>query len=311
MLRARAWITTAGQSENGERTMPPVPEAPRRKVGPFGRAQPGDPNAIRLLGAALVAVGLILAYLLYEIWPAVVHATAAIPRRQRITLFDGRIVFRPQAESVLILLVTLAGALGAYVHAATSFAKYVGTRRFARSWYWWYLVRLPIGSGLALILYFALLGGLLNGDATSKVVNPYGVAALAALAGLFSKQAVDKLAEVFDTFFRTRPEDGDPDALETPVPDLAEVAPASFSSAQAQDLILRGRGFDEASTVLIKAAESDAPTSLRSDKVSCTETEMVVGISVNELPAGEYEVRVINAPPGGGVSAPVALTIEL
>ena len=290
--------------------MPQLPQAPRPKVGPFGRAQPGDPNAIRLLGGALVAVGLILAYLLYEIWPAVVHATAAIPKRQRITLFDGRIVFRPRPESVLILLVILAGALGAYVHAATSFAKYVGTRRFARSWYWWYLVRIPIGSALALILYFALLGGLVSGDATSKVVNPYGVAALAALAGLFSRQAVDKLAEVFDTFFRTRPEDGDPDALETPVPDLDKVEPTSFSSAQAQDLTLRGRGFDEASSVLIQATDSDAPALLQSDKVSCAETEMVVRISGNELPAGDYEVRVINAPPGGGVSAAVALTIQ-
>ena len=289
--------------------MPPVPEAQRRKVGPFGRAQPGHPNAIRLLGATLVGAGLVLSYLLYEIWPAVVHATAETPTRQRISLFDGQIVFRPSAESALILLVILAGALGAYVHAATSFAKYVGTRRFARSWYWWYLVRLPIGSGLALILYFALRGGLVGGDTTSEEVNPYGVAALAALAGLFSRQAVDKLGEVFDTFFRTRAEDADPNALETPVPDLEEVAPISFSSAQAQELTLRGGGFDEESTVLIKAAEADAPTLLRTDKVSCTETEMAVTIAAAELPAGTYEVRVINAPPGGGVSPAVGLTI--
>jgi hypothetical protein len=290
--------------------MPPLPDAPRRKIGPFGRAQPADPRAISLLGVALFAAGLVLVYLLYEIWPAVVHGTAETPTRQRITLFDGRIVFRPSTESTLILLVILAGALGAHVHAATSFAKYVGTRRFARSWYWWYLGRLPIGSGLALIVYFALRGGLIGGDASSKAVNPYGVAALAALAGLFSRQAVDKLGEVFDTFFRTRPEDQDSDALETPVPDLENIEPTSFSSAQGQDLTLRGRGFDEGTTVLIKAAETDAPTLLRSEKVSCTETEMVVRIGASELPAGAYELRVINAPPGGGVSTPSALTIE-
>ncbi len=289
--------------------MPPVPKAQRRR-GPFERAQPGDSFGISLLGIAMVAAGVVLAYLLYEIWPAVVHATATTPTRQRITLFGGRIVFRPAAESALILLVILAGALGAYVHAATSFAKYVGIRRFARSWYWWYLCRLPIGSGLALILYFALRGGLVGGDATSKEVNPYGVAALAALAGLFSRQAVDKLAEVFDTFFRTRPEDGDADALEAPVPDLETVEPTSFSSAQGQDLKLLGRGFDETSTVLVKAAEQDAPSLLRTDKSSCSETEIVIRIAANELPAGAYEVRVINDPPGGGVSTPVALTID-
>jgi hypothetical protein len=127
-----------------------------------------EPHAIAVLGLAILAAGLVLAYLLYEIWPAVVHATAKTPTRQRITLFDGHIKFRPSAESVLILLVILAGALGAYIHAATAFAKYVGTRRFERSWYWWYLGRLPIGSALALVVYFALRGGLVGGDATSN-----------------------------------------------------------------------------------------------------------------------------------------------
>lgn len=289
--------------------MPSVPAAPRR-TGPFRRAQAGNPILISLLGVALLAAGLVLSYLFYEIWPAVVHATAETPSRQRITLFDGRIVFRPSVESALILLVIVAGALGAYVHAATSFAKYVGTRRFARSWYWWYLGRLPIGSGLALILYFALRGGLVGGDATSKELNPYGVAALAALAGLFSRQAVDKLAEVFDTFFRARPEGADADALEAPVPDLEKVEPTSFSAAQAQDLTLEGSGFDEGSSVLIKAAETDTPILLRTDNAPSTETTMVIRIAANELPEGVYELRVINDPPGGGVSTAVELTIK-
>jgi hypothetical protein len=291
--------------------MPLVPEAPRRKVGPFGRAQPGDPWAIRVLGMMILATGVVLAYLLYEIWPAVVHATAETPKRQRITLFDGRIVFRPSTESVLVLLVILAGALGAYVHAATSFAKYVGFRRFARSWYWWYLGRIPIGSALALIVYFALRGGLVGGDATSEQVNPYGIAALAAMAGLFSRQAVDKLNEVFDTFFRTRPEDRDTDSLEAPVPDVEKVEPASFSSTQDQNVTIRGRGFVDGSTVVVKPTETDAPTLLRTDKVSRTDTEIVIKITAGDLPADEYELRVINDPPGGGVSTPVVLTVTL
>jgi hypothetical protein len=289
--------------------MPPVPEVPRRKVGPFGRAQPGDPWAIAGLGVAILTAGLVLAYLLYEIWPAVVHATGRPATRQRITLFDGRIVFKPSAESVLILLVILAGALGAYVHAATSFAKYVGNRRFARSWYWWYLGRLPIGSALALIVYFALRGGLVGGDATSGQVNPYGVAALAAMAGLFSRQAVDKLNEVFDTFFRTRTDTRDADTLEAPVPEVEKVEPASFSRAQDQDLTIRGRGFIDESRVLIKLANADA-TLLLSEKAALSETEIVVKIEANELDPGDYELRVINDPPGGGVSTPVPLTVK-
>ena len=90
-----------------------------------------------------------------------------------------------------------------------------------RSLFWWYVLRFLIGAALALILYFALRGGLIGTDGTSTDVNPYGVAALSALAGLFSKQATDKLSEVFDTFFQTRQGYGDDrrtDTLEFPVP---------------------------------------------------------------------------------------------
>jgi hypothetical protein len=34
-------------------------------------------------------------------------------------------------------------------------------------------------------------------------LSPYGVAAIAGLAGLFSKQATDKLREVFENLFKT------------------------------------------------------------------------------------------------------------
>jgi hypothetical protein len=38
---------------------------------------------------------------------------------------------------------------------------------------------------------------------TAGDLSPYGVAAVAGLAGLFSKQATDKLREVFETLFKT------------------------------------------------------------------------------------------------------------
>jgi hypothetical protein len=34
-------------------------------------------------------------------------------------------------------------------------------------------------------------------------VNPYGMVALAGLVGMFTKQATDKLSEVFSTLFKT------------------------------------------------------------------------------------------------------------
>jgi len=47
-------------------------------------------------------------------------------------------------------------------------------------------------------VYFTLRGGYLGQD-QSAPVNPYGVAALSALVGLFTRHAVSKLTDVFDT----------------------------------------------------------------------------------------------------------------
>ena len=40
-------------------------------------------------------------------------------------------------------------------------------------------------------------------------MNPFGIAALGGLAGMFSKQATDKLNEVFSTMFKTSSNSGD------------------------------------------------------------------------------------------------------
>jgi hypothetical protein len=112
-------------------------------------------------------------------------------------------------DARLILIVLFTGALGSCVHAATSFASFVGNRRLVLSWAWWYLLRPFIGAALALIFYFVLRGGLLATAASASDMSPFGIAAMAGLAGMFSKQATDKLREVFDNLFRTAEGQGD------------------------------------------------------------------------------------------------------
>jgi hypothetical protein len=118
--------------------------------------------------------------------------------------------------------VGVAAALGSFVHVATSFATYIGNGKFDVRWLWWYVLRTPIGVALALVVYFAIRGGLLTASSLSTAdINPFGIAALSGLVGLFSKQATDKLEETFKTLFRTAAETGDPtrgDKLNLPVP---------------------------------------------------------------------------------------------
>ena len=106
-------------------------------------------------------------------------------------------------------MVILAAAVGSYIHAATSFATYVGNKSFVASWTWWYLLRPFIGMALALVFYFVIRGGLLSVQSKATEFNPYGIAAVAGLVGIFSKQATDKLEEVFTNMFRTEGGKGD------------------------------------------------------------------------------------------------------
>jgi hypothetical protein len=140
----------------------------------------------------------VVVYFLIKLWPL-----TNLPQEKTTFLWGD--VWLP-IDTRLILVAAVAGALGAYVHLATSFADFAGNQQLAASWVWWYVFRPFIGMALAEVLYLAVRGGILDASAgtTASVASPYGVAAICALTGLFSKQATDKLRKVFETLFRTQ-----------------------------------------------------------------------------------------------------------
>jgi hypothetical protein len=170
-----------------------------------------------LLGIYLVAASVVLAFFILSYWPA--KGSPGI-----VTVFGKDYVMDPEVR--LLLLVLLAGALGSFVHSATSFADFVGNRSLTPSWMWWYVLRPFIGMGIAAIFYFLIRGGLFLLSGTPDVEKTsFGIVAIAALSGMFSKQATDKLGDVFDNFFKTEKGKGDEkrgDKLEEakPVKDL-------------------------------------------------------------------------------------------
>jgi hypothetical protein len=142
-----------------------------------GPPVPASRGWIFLFGFYLIVLNLVLLYLLIRIWPGkpsdgLIHVTIIHKYFERDL----------DLETVYLSLVALVGALGAFIHLATSFTEFLGNRTFIASWKWWYALRPFIGSALALMVYFAALAG---------------------LAGMFSKQATDKLREVFENLFKT------------------------------------------------------------------------------------------------------------
>jgi hypothetical protein len=128
-----------------------------------------------------------------------------------IPLFMGRVHLPDISLDLrLILLAIVAGMLGGFIHAGQSFATYMGNATYVASWGWWYLLRPLIGGVLGAIFYFIVRSSLFpNALSASAEVSPFGVAAIGALAGVCSKQATDKLDELFSVLFRIPPKTGD------------------------------------------------------------------------------------------------------
>lgn len=166
------------------------------------------PLRTTLLGLYMIVMAIVLVTVVFILWPAQVEGQdGTVAWSGNLQLFGLQEDI--SADSRLILLVLAVGALGSYVHGATSFISYVGNRSFHPSWTWWYVLRPLIGMALAVIFYFVIRGGLLGNTATAADVSPFGIAAVAGLVGMFSKQATDKLEELFNNLFRTAGGSGD------------------------------------------------------------------------------------------------------
>jgi hypothetical protein len=106
-------------------------------------------------------------------------------------------------ELRLLLLVIFTGAFGACIMALRSLADYRGQRKLTNNWTIHYVVRPTSGAGVAFVFYLVIRGGFMAGtDVDIGASAPFGIVAVAALAGMFSEKAFNKLGEVFNAMFK-------------------------------------------------------------------------------------------------------------
>lgn len=201
-------------------------------------------------------------------------------------------------EARLLTIVLISGALGSAIFSARAFATFHGLKRYDPDWNWWYVMRLPIGMGLALFLYLVIRGGLFtasvgNSDQVLQTANPFGFAALAALAGMFAKEASDKLEEVFQSVFSTS--DKVEPAAKTPVIDKLEPAKKAVKDVDLA-LVVIGKNFDSKAKVTVGANERAAKFR-DAGRIEVTLTADDVAVKAS-LP-----VVVVNPDAKGGASA--------
>jgi hypothetical protein len=177
--------------------------APRRGVRSRTRtAAGGSPVSalgVIVLGVVMAAAAVLTLYGLWRFWPAPSPATGAAPAAAKFSYFGWQLSLTRDQQ--FFVVVALAGAVGAILHGLRSLSIYIGERYLFRSWIAYYVLLPLVGAVLATIVYLVLRAGLLPGATSTSQPDPYGIAAIGALVGLFSAQAAEKLKAVFETLF--------------------------------------------------------------------------------------------------------------
>lgn len=114
------------------------------------------------------------------------------------------------SDQVLFILAFLAGIIGSATHGISSLMDFRGNRRLFRSWSLWYFALPIVGGMVAIVFYITVRAGFIAGNGGTETINPFGIASVSVMVGLFTDKATTKLAEVFDTMFKvtTKPREG-------------------------------------------------------------------------------------------------------
>jgi hypothetical protein len=219
-------------------------------------------------------------------------------------------------ESVrFLIIVMVVGALGSLIHVFRSFYWYIGNRTLKSSWLLMYILLPFNGAGLAVLFYLIVRGGI-SGQAPINPGSLDGYAAIAALVGMFTQEAMAKLKQIAGAVFAL-PEVGKDPAI-TP-PKISGIAPVSGLAAGGTQVTINGTGFAPGNIVSFGGVAATGVNVTSSTQLTATTPAHDAGVvdveisnSVGQkstLPKGFTYAAA--AAPGGGpaVAAPTVSAI--
>lgn len=196
-------------------------------------------------------------------------------------------------ETRLLLIVMLCGFLGALIYSLRSFLWYAGNRNLVRSWLALYALVPLVGAMLAVVFYLVLRGGLFSPSTTISDTSPFGFAAVAALVGMFTNQAAEKLRSVFETLLQKASTGKNPSPRALPV--VTSVTPASIASGASRTITVNGDHFAADSKVVANGTE--LVTTFKSEKV------LEATVPQAMIPAAGATLSITVTTPNAGKSA--------
>lgn len=166
---------------------------------------------------------------------------------QTLTKLFWRMPLCLSDEERLFLIVMFSGALGGLVHSLRSFYWYAGNRKLVLSWAGFYVTLPILGATLATVFYVVVRGGFFSPQSEISDTSPFGFAALAALVGMFTEQAVEKLKRIMESTFADAPKGKD--HAGPVVLGVDGVSPAQGPLEGGTAVTITGKGFGKAPAV--------------------------------------------------------------
>jgi hypothetical protein len=186
----------------------------------------------------------------------------------------------------LLGLVVLAGMLGGTLHAMRSLFWFTGNRNLRVSWLWMYYLLPFSGAAIGTIFFLVFIAGFFTPEGASSQ-SYFVMVGVAALVGMFSAQAVEKLKKISEAILTSVP----PAADKTPQPlRLTSVDPSTGPISGGTAVALTGTGFVTGATVTFGG------TPAKDIKVTSTKIDSVTP----PHDAGKVDVEVRN--PDGGTA---------
>lgn len=215
---------------------------------------------------------------------------------------------------ILLLMVLLAGAMGGCLHGMFSISWYLGIKEFDCSWIVYYLFRPFSGAFIALVFLLIIRAGFYTPQGAEKDL----AVGIAAIVGIFSQNAVEKLKQIAEAILTKAPSVGE--AKKTPTVEKLTIAGGKLTGDR--DVEMVGTGL--AAVTSVKFGEKEAVIKFRSDtKVIVTapgaatagKVPVVVSVGAEKLPVLEgytYQDFTVDAiePDSGPVAGGTSVTIK-
>jgi hypothetical protein len=137
-------------------------------------------SLVIVLSFYFVVLAIVFLAALFFTWPGMNHVSQLIDRL-------------PENNRLLVTAMAASG-LSSVIRSVTSLGDFVGAQRLTRHWGLFYVFAPIIGMVTGLFVYISIRGGILKADTAVDALNPYTIAAIAAVAGFLSRNILDKLA---------------------------------------------------------------------------------------------------------------------